>query len=107
MKKKNYVLLNKQMEEIGRYTGRAPRQAALKAANAGFTDILLRETGVRRTRTTGRAQQKEKFTEVKVHKFKGSRKQRAKGPNDPAWLPKKIFIPQVKKLGVEWMKWSS
>jgi len=92
--KRNYILLDKEMNEIGKYTGKAPRQAALKAANAGFIDILLRETGVRRTHK-GK-------TQVKVHMFRGSRKQRAKKPTDPAWMPEKVNIPEVEKLGVEW-----
>jgi hypothetical protein len=98
-KTRNFVLLNVENEEIGRYTGKAPRQAALKVANAGITNIRLRETGVRR-KVYGK-------TEVKIHVFKGSRKQRNKTATDPDWLPDKINYPVVKKKGVEWLSWSS
>lgn len=100
---RNFVLLNTDNEEIGRYTGKAPRQAALKVANTGVTNIRLRETGVRRRVKVGG---KDK-TEVKIHIFKGSRKQRNKTDTDPEWLPDKINYPVVKKKGVEWLPWSS
>lgn len=98
-KTRNFVLLNTDNEEIGRYTGKAPRQAALKVANSGVTTIRLRETGVRR-KINGK-------TEVKIHVFKGSRKQRDKRASDPEWLPDKVNYPVVKKKGVEWLPWSS
>jgi len=98
-KKRNFVLLDDDNQEIGRYTGHAPRQAALKVANTGITSIRLRETGVRR-KVKG-------LTEVKIHVFSGSRKQRKKTANDPKWLPDKINYPAVKKVGVEWLEWSS
>lgn len=98
-KRRNFVLLDDNNQEIGRYTGHAPRQAALKVANTGITSIRLRETGVRRkVRGT---------TEVKIHVFSGSRKQRKKTANDPEWLPDKINYPAVKKVGVEWLAWSN
>ncbi len=102
-KVRNFVLLNTDNEEIGRYTGKAPRQAALKVANTGVTNIRLRETGVRRKVKVGG----ENKTEVKIHLFKGSRKQRNKTATDPDWLPAKINYPVVKKKGVEWLLWSN
>ena len=44
--------------EIGVFTGKQPRQAALKAANRGHKDIRLRERGTK-----------------KAHMFAGERKQ--------------------------------
>lgn len=102
-KVRNFVLLNTDNEEIGRYTGKAPRQAALKVANTGVTNIRLRETGVRRKVKVGGKSK----VEVKIHLFKGSRKQRAKRDTDPEWLPDQINYPVVKKKGVEWLPWSN
>ena len=45
---KNYALRDKKGDEIGVFTGKAPRQAALKAANKGHTDIRLRERGTKK-----------------------------------------------------------
>ncbi|HPT36659.1 MAG TPA: non-histone chromosomal MC1 family protein [Methanothrix sp.] len=59
-------------------------QAALKAANRGHTDIKLRERGTK-----------------KVHIFTGGRVQVDKPKGGPAWMPDKIWKPQVKKVGVE------
>ena len=42
---RNFALRDKDGNEIGVFTGKQPRQAALKAANRGHTDIRLRETG--------------------------------------------------------------
>ena len=41
--KRNFALRNAQWDEIGVFTGKQPRQAALKAANRGYTEIKLRE----------------------------------------------------------------
>ena len=54
--------------EIGIFTDRSPRQAALKAANRGHTDIKLRERGTK-----------------KVHVFTGERVQVDKPKSAPAW----------------------
>ena len=70
--------------EIGVSTGKSPRQAPLKAANRGYTDIRLRERGTK-----------------KVHVFKGERVQVDKPEGAPAWLPGTIWKPQVKKVGTE------
>ncbi|NOX71182.1 MAG: chromosomal protein MC1 [Candidatus Micrarchaeota archaeon] len=85
--KKYYVL------KVGRktaiFTGAQPRQAALKAATRGFKDIKLRERGRRNKDGT--------YT---IHIFKGSRKQVKAPSNAPDWLPKKVWKPVVKKVGV-------
>jgi hypothetical protein len=81
---RNFALRDKDGKEIGVFTGKLPRQAALKAANRGYTDIRLRERGTK-----------------KVHVFTGSRKQVKKPKGAPAWMPDKIWKPVVKKVGVE------
>jgi len=55
--KRNFALRDAEGNEIGVFTGKQPRQAALKAANRGYTDIRLRERGTK-----------------KVHVFEGERK---------------------------------
>jgi hypothetical protein len=52
--KRNFALRDADGNEIGVFTGKQPRQAALKAANRGYTDIRLRERGTRRS-TSSRA----------------------------------------------------
>jgi hypothetical protein len=81
---RNFALRDKDGNEIGVFTGRSPRQAALKAANRGYTDIRLRERGTK-----------------KLHIFTGQRKQLKKPKNAPAWMPDKIWKPNVKKVGIE------
>ena len=80
---RNFALRDKDGNEIGIFTGKAPRQAALKAANRGHTDIKLRERGTK-----------------KVHVFTGARKQVKKPASAPEWMPAKIWKPKVKKVGV-------
>lgn len=82
--KRNFVLRDVEGKEIGIFCGKSPRQAALKAANRGYTDIKLRERGTK-----------------KVHVFTGERVQVDKPANAPAWIPDKVWKPNVKKLGVE------
>jgi hypothetical protein len=81
---RNFALRDKDGNEIGVFTGKAPRQAALKAANRGHTDIRLRERGTK-----------------KVHVFTGERVQVKKPNSAPAWMPDKIWKPKVKKVGME------
>lgn len=81
---RNFALRDAEGNEIGVFAGTAPRQAALKAATRGFTDIRLRERGTK-----------------KVHVFQGNRKQIKKPKKAPAWMPKKIWKPTVKKIGEE------
>jgi hypothetical protein len=64
--------------------GPLPRQAALKAANRGHTDIKLRERGTK-----------------KVHIFTGERVQVDKPKGAPAWMKDKIWKSMVKKVGTE------
>ena len=81
---RNFALRDDKGNEIGVFTGKSPRQAALKAANRGHKDIRLRERGTK-----------------KVHIFEGSRLQVKKPKSAPAWMPDKIWKPKVKKLGME------
>jgi len=84
---RNFALRDKDGNEIGVFTGKAPRQAALKAANRGYTDIKLRERGTK-----------------KVHVFIGERVQVDKPKDAPAWMSEKIWKPMVKKVGTETLK---
>ena len=81
---RNFALQDKDGNEIGIFTGKQPRQAALKAANRGYTDIKLRERGTK-----------------KVHVFTGERVQVDKPKSAPAWMPAKIWKPKVNKVGIE------
>jgi len=81
---RNFALRDKKGNEIGVFTGKQPRQAALKAANRGHTDIRLRERGTK-----------------KVHIFVGERVQVKKPKGAPAWMPDQIWKPRVKKMGVD------
>ena len=81
---RNFALRDLEGNEIGVFTGKSPRQAALKAANRGHTDIRLRERGTK-----------------KVHIFTGERIQINKPESAPAWMGDKIWKPQVKKVGIE------
>ena len=81
---RNFALRDEKGNEIGGFTGKAPRQAALKAANRGHTDIKLRERGTK-----------------KVHLFTGERVQVDKPKSAPAWMPDRIWKPMVKKVGVK------
>ncbi len=81
---RNFALRDKDGNEIGIFTGKSPRQAALKAANRGHTEIKLRERGTK-----------------KVHIFTGQRLQVDKPKGAPAWMPEKIWKPMVKKIGIE------
>ncbi|MBU0898552.1 MAG: non-histone chromosomal MC1 family protein [Nanoarchaeota archaeon] len=72
------------------FTGRQPRQAALKAATRGFKEIKLRERGRRNKDGT--------YT---VHMFKGAREKVSVEASNVSWLPAKVWKPIVKKVGVE------
>ncbi len=82
--KRNFALRDEEGKEVGIFSGRSPRQAALKAATRGVTEIRLREKGTK-----------------KIHVFRGERVSVKKPKGSPAWLPKKIWRSNVKKLGVE------
>lgn len=87
--KKYYIL--RQGRKVSIFTGRQPRQAALKAATRGFTEIKLRERGRRNKDGT--------YT---IHIFKGSR-QRVSVPasSSVSWLPTQVWKPRVQKVGIE------
>jgi hypothetical protein len=86
--KKYYIL--KKGRKTAIFTGRSPRQAALKAATRGFTDIRLRERGRRNKDKT-----------YSIHVFKGSVKTISAPADRPSWLPAKVKKPVVRKVGVE------
>ena len=81
---RNFALRDEKGNEIGVFTGKSPRQAALKAANRGHTDIKLQERGTK-----------------KLHIFTGERVQVDKPKGAPAWMKDKIWEPMVKKEGTE------
>ena len=87
---RNFVLRDVDGNEHGVFTGKQPRQAALKAANRSEGTeskpqiIRLRERGTK-----------------KVHVFKAW-KQLVEAPkNKPDWMPEKISKPFVKKEKIE------
>jgi len=87
---RNFVLRHEDGNEHGIFTGKQPRQAALKAANRSEGTkskpeiIRLRERGTK-----------------KVHVFKAW-KEIVKAPeNRPSWMPEEISKPFVKKEKIE------
>lgn len=88
-KEKKYYSLREGKKEVAVFTGSAPRNAALKAARRGYTDIRLREHG------------RKKDGKWRVHVFKGSRKKVPKPDNAPDWMPAMINKATVKKIRVE------
>ena len=86
-----YVLIQGGKDTEHVFSGKQPRRAALKAATRGFTDIKLRERGVRRG------------GKCKVHVFTGSVEIVDAPANRPAWLPAKVKKPKVQKKGIEWI----
>lgn len=87
---KYYVLRTSSKDTEHVFSGRAPRQAALKAATRGFTDIRLRERGRRN-----------KDRSYSVHVFKGSRSKVSAPSERPSWLPAKVWKPNVRKVRVD------
>jgi len=80
-----YFVLQKSGKDTNHvFTGRQPRQAALKAATRGFNDITLRERGRRR-----------------LHIFTGTRKRVSAPTNAPKWMPKQIWKANVRKKGIK------
>lgn len=88
--KKYYIL--RQGRNVSIFTGRQPRQAALKAATRGVADIKLRERGRRNKDGT-----------YSVHVFKGSRKKVTISP-EVDWLPSSVWKPVVRKVKVDRIK---
>ncbi|MGA9138791.1 MAG: non-histone chromosomal MC1 family protein [Methanocella sp.] len=87
--KRNFGLINEKGEEIGTFSGAQPRDAALKVANRGIGNIVLREKGTK-----------------KLHYFVGKRELVPVPKNAPAWIQDaakknrgKIFKANVEKLG--------
>jgi len=89
---KEYYELKKGREKHV-FTGRTPRQAALKAATRGFDRIELRERGRRNVDRT-----------YSIHIFKGSVATVDAPRNRPSWLPARVRKPVVKKVGVKRVK---
>ena len=84
MEKRYFALRTSQGgKELAVFTGRQPRQAALKAASRGYTSIFLRERGTK-----------------KLHNFKGMRKKVRAPIERPDWMAAVVWKPNVKKLGV-------
>lgn len=81
--KRRFVLVRGNREGAV-FTGKFPRQAALKAACAGHTDIALRERGTK-----------------KLHLYKGSRKKVRAPEGRPDWLPERVWVPRVRKRGIK------
>lgn len=83
---RNFVLRDEKGNEHGVFTGKQPRQAALKVANRGKgtkknpEKIMLRERGTK-----------------KVHVFYGWKEEVDAPKNKPDWMPDKINKPFVKK----------
>ena len=88
MKKKYYIM--RRGSNVSVFTGRSPRQAALKAAARGYKDIRLRERGRRNKDRT--------YT---IHVFKGDVKTVDAPEKRPAWLPSRIKKAFVRKVGIE------
>ncbi len=86
--KKYYIM--KKGNKVSVFTGRSPRQAALKAAARGYKDIKLRERGRRNKDGT--------YT---IHVFKGEVKVVDAPEKRPAWLPARIKKAFVRKVGIE------
>jgi len=70
--------------ETAVFTGKQPRQAALKAASRGHNDIWLRERGTK-----------------KFHHFRGSRSKVKAPENKPDWMADMVWKPNVKKVGIQ------
>jgi hypothetical protein len=87
---RNFVLRDENGNEHGVYTGKQPRQAALKAANRGTGTKSRPETIKLRERGT-----------KKVHVFKAWKHVVAAPKNKPSWMPEKISKPFVKKDKIE------
>ena len=92
--RRKYYKLVQNGREVATFTGRQPRQAALKAATRGFSDIRLRERGRRNRDKT-----------ITIHVFKGSRKKvTVPEANRVSWLPSSVWKPSVRKVGIERVK---
>jgi len=86
-----YYALRENGKDVAIFTGKSPRQAALKAASKGKKNIELRERG----KVPGKG--------WKVHIFKGERKQVPAPPGAPDWLGDKVWKSNVKKVGIKYI----
>lgn len=93
MVKKYYILRKGSKDTDSTFTGKSPRQAALKAARRGINNIMLRQRGRKNIDNT-----------YSVHIFKGSVKWVKAREDKPDWLPDKIRQPVVKKVKVDRIK---
>ena len=92
--KRNFALRNQSGDETSVFSGRTPRQAALKAArrldpagserNADRTDLRLREKGTK-----------------KVHIYEGWAWEEEAPDDSPNWMPEEITEANVSKEGIE------
>jgi len=82
-----FILRDAKGNERGIFSGKSPRQAALKVANLGIADIRLRERGTK-----------------KVHIYSGTRYKFKVPDPRPAWMPAEVWKPNVSKLGIEKLK---
>ncbi len=87
---KNFVLRDAKGNEHGVFTGKQPRQAALKAAN--------KDKGTKSKPVTLRL--RERGTK-KVHVFNGWKEVVDAPKNKPAWMADKVNKPFVKKVCIE------
>lgn len=87
---RNFVLRDSKGNEHSLFTGKQPRQAALKAANRGKGTKSNPETIRLRERGTH-----------KVHIFEAWKETIDAPENKPAWMSDKISKPFVKKVGIE------
>jgi hypothetical protein len=92
MAKKKYYIMRRG-NKVSVFTGRSPRQAALKAAARGYKDIKLRERGRRNKDKT--------YT---FHIFKGDVKTVDAPEKRPSWLPARIKKASVRKVGIDKVK---
>ncbi len=83
MEKRYFVLVKNGKDTEHVFTGRSPRQAALKAASRGIKRIELRERGTK-----------------KIHIYIGSRERVPAPENAPAWMGSKVWKPRVRKIGI-------
>lgn len=90
MTMRNFIVRNDDGTENGIFTGKQPRQAALKVASRSLgtkdapVEIKLRERGTKN-----------------VHVFKVWKEVVDAPSNRPAWLPAQINKPFVQKLRIE------
>jgi len=90
--KKFYSLLDDKGRDVGVFSGRSPRAAALKVARRGITDIRLRE------------HKKLKTGEIRVFVYKGSRKKVKAPEKRPSWMGDTIWKGMVEKVRTEKIK---